>query len=134
MKSLTRDKEISPEFNAFWAAYPKRAARKDAWKAWWKLNPSSELVERMMLALAWQTKQPDWLKEAGKFVPYPATWIRGERWLDEAPVVAGENGHCRHTPPCPTRWAHGQLVSAEHSGDPELVKGVKRLHDLQRTA
>ena len=88
MKSLTRpDKEISPEFNAFWEMYPKRVARKDAWKAWTKLNPSKELVTKIQQALAWQTRQPDWLREGGKFVPYPATWLRAERWDDEPPTM-----------------------------------------------
>lgn len=89
MKSLTRpDKEISPAFNDFWAVYPKRVARKDAWKAWEKLDPSPALVETIMAALAWQTRQADWLRDGGKFVPYPATWLRAERWDDERPTIA----------------------------------------------
>jgi hypothetical protein len=25
----------------------------------------------------------DWLKENGKYIPYPATWLKGCRWEDE---------------------------------------------------
>lgn len=84
MKSLTRpDKEISPAFNAFWDAYPKRVARKDAWKAWTQINPTPALLVTILDALAWQTRQPDWLRDGGKFVPHPGTWLRAERWDDE---------------------------------------------------
>lgn len=75
-------------FAQFWAAYPRRVARKDALKAWTALQPSPDLVAQMLATLAWQRRSHDWTKDGGAYVPYPATWIRGERWTDEEPQQA----------------------------------------------
>jgi len=88
---------ISPKgggaFDRFYAAFPKKKAPKAARRAWEKLSPGPELVERIIQAVEAQKMLPDWRKDAGKFVPHPATWLNGERWLDElTPVMAGQNG------------------------------------------
>ena len=70
-------------FDAFWAAYPRHDARKDALKAWATLSPSPDLQAEILSALAWQCDLPDWRKHGGQFVPLPATYLRGERWTDE---------------------------------------------------
>lgn len=71
-------------FSAFWLAYPKKKSRSDAEKAWRKLAPSPELTQRIMDAVAAQRNSPDWLKEGGKYIPYPASWLNARRWEDEA--------------------------------------------------
>lgn len=78
--------ENDPQFCRFWDAYPKRVAKKDARFAWAQLNPDALTVDRMLTALRWQTQQPGWLKDDGAFIPYPASWLRAERWDDEAPI------------------------------------------------
>ena len=80
--------ELVTDFDLFWAAYPKRRAKGDARKAWHKLQPDTALVQQILDALVWQTQQPDWLKAGGQYVPFPATWLRAERWDDEAPRAA----------------------------------------------
>ena len=77
--------EDDPQWVRFWNAYEKRSAKKDARKAWAELNPSPEVVDRMVSALAWQFQQPDWVKQGRMFAPLPATYLRGERWTDEPP-------------------------------------------------
>lgn len=79
--------EDDPGFSRFWHCYPKRVSKKDARIAWAKLNPSAALVDRMVETLAWQCRQPDWVKDGGQYVPFPASWIRAERWTDEPPAV-----------------------------------------------
>lgn len=79
--------EDDPGFVNFWNAYPKRVAKKDARIAWAKLNPNPQLVVRIINAVAWQREQPAWTKDGGQYVPYPASWLRAERWTDEAPTV-----------------------------------------------
>jgi hypothetical protein len=74
-------------FDEFWAAYPRRVAKKDAMKAWAQLRPTTALAEAMLAALTWQCEQESWTKDGGAYVPYPATWLRGERWTDE-PLAA----------------------------------------------
>ena len=73
------------DFNRFWAAYPRRVKRVDALKAWTTLDPSPSLIDAILTALAWQMEQPSWQQNGGQFVPYPASWIRAERWTDEPP-------------------------------------------------
>lgn len=77
--------ENDANFARFWAAYPKRVAKKEARRAWAQIRPDALTVDRILTALAWQCQQPAWTKDDGQFVPYPASWLRAERWEDEAP-------------------------------------------------
>lgn len=70
-------------FGRFYSAYPKKRARKDAFKAWAKLKVDSELFEKIMDAVEKQKLSASWLKDDGKFIPYPASWLNGQRWEDE---------------------------------------------------
>ena len=70
-------------FDRFWAAYPKKKGKEDARKAWKKLAPDLETCRMMAAALESQQKSHDWVKESGRYVPYPATWLNGRRWEDE---------------------------------------------------
>lgn len=71
-------------FEAFWAAYPKKEAKKDAETAWAKVDAP---IESLLAALAIKVKCDDWLKAKGQFVPLPATWLRAKRWEDEMPAI-----------------------------------------------
>jgi uncharacterized protein YdaU (DUF1376 family) len=49
------------------------------------------------------------------------------------PPVAPQGGRvttkeCTHVPRCPNRWAHGELVRAEASGDGDLIAGVRQVN------
>lgn len=72
-------------FDIFWTAYPKHAAKADAQKAFKALNPNDELLRTILSAIETWKKTDDWMKDGGKFVPLPATYIRGKRWEDELP-------------------------------------------------
>lgn len=69
-------------FQRFWAVYPRKAARLDAYKAWCQKTPSAEVQQVIQQALAWQTLQPNW-QQGDEWIPLPATYLRGERWTDE---------------------------------------------------
>ncbi len=75
--------ENDPQFARFWASYPRRCAKKDARKAWAKLNPNAELVERIVAALEWQVPAYQWDGASADYAPYPASWLNSERWTDE---------------------------------------------------
>ena len=77
-------------FAAFWAAYPKKAGKADALKAWNKLAPDVVLQEQMGKALEVQKQSQQWRKDGGQYIPMPATWLNGRRWEDEAPQTQGE--------------------------------------------
>ena len=71
------------DFLDFWHTYPRRTAKADAFKAWQALAPNRDDLRAMLTALGWQVEQPDWRKDNGAFIPYPATWLRAHRWEDE---------------------------------------------------
>lgn len=75
--------EDDPQFQRFWDAFPRRCSKKDARIAWHKINPTAATVDKMIATLAWQCQQPSWGQDGGRFVPYPASWLRAERWDDE---------------------------------------------------
>ena len=70
-------------FDAFWKAYPKKKAKEAARKAWNKLKPNESLGKEIIQAVMKSAKTKDWLKENGKYIPYPATYLNGKRWEDE---------------------------------------------------
>ena len=70
-------------FDRFWAEYPKKVSKAAAKKAFEKLSPTEELVNAMLLAIAKQKNSEQWQKDGGQFIPYPATWLNGQRWEDE---------------------------------------------------
>lgn len=78
-----RNTDILPLFDRFWGAYPRKVGKADARKAFAKLNPDTALVEAMLRALDWQKRLPEWTKDGGQFIPYPATWLNARRWEDE---------------------------------------------------
>lgn len=68
-------------FEAFYAAYPRKVGRKAAMQAWLKLSPDETLCATILCALRAQVPKMD-LRENGRFVKHPASWINGEHWND----------------------------------------------------
>jgi hypothetical protein len=56
-----------------------------ALKAFNALQVGDSLLADMLTALDWQTQQPAWQEQGGKFIPHPASWLNGRRWEDERP-------------------------------------------------
>lgn len=78
-----KNKYSCAQFDLFYKSYPKKRARRDAERAWSKLNPDESLFQSIMTALEKQKATQDWKKDGGQFIPLPATWINGRRWEDE---------------------------------------------------
>lgn len=74
----------SDGFDRFWAVYPKKAAKKDAQKAWAKAI-KRETPDRIVSAAE---KYAAWLSSPsrpGEFKPHPKNaqgWLNGDRWQD----------------------------------------------------
>jgi hypothetical protein len=81
-------------FHEFWALYPRRQAKADAVRAWAQLKPDAMLRARIANDLRRRT----WPTER-KYIPLPASYLRGYRWLDED--EAGKNSPA---PPA-NRWS-----------------------------
>lgn len=74
---------LRERFADFWRFYPRKVGKDSAWRAWQKIKPDIELLKTMLAVLAWQKQQDDWLRDGGRFVPHPSTWLNQGRWQDE---------------------------------------------------
>jgi len=88
----TEPKDIPPRkaaysvsFDEFWKAYPRKAGKDAAWKAWQSRIKAGTLpsIEVLSAAIDIQKRSPAWTKDAGQFIPHPATWLNQGRWQDE---------------------------------------------------
>lgn len=75
-------------FEGFWRMYPVKKSKQAAIRAWDSLRPDDRLLAVMGHALQRQLASPEWQRkireEDGQGIPYPASWINGRRWEDEA--------------------------------------------------
>jgi len=73
------------EFEQLWQVYPRKIGKKAAYKAWLaaKDKPS---IDRILAAVRSAMRSPDWIKDNGKYIPHPATWLNQGRWADEYTV------------------------------------------------
>ena len=70
-------------FEIFYKEYPKKVGKENARKAFKKLDFNETLLNTMILAIKAQRGSEQWIKNDGEFIPHPATWLNGKRWLDE---------------------------------------------------
>jgi phage replication O-like protein O len=73
--------ELLERFERFYAAYPRKRARKTAEKAFASINPDEQLLEAILAGLARAMKSGEWVDP--KYIPYPASWLNAQGWLDE---------------------------------------------------
>lgn len=81
---------MDDEFESFWKVYPRRCNKGDARKAWKQTEkirpPLAELLKAVYAARA----SKKWHEEDGQYIPYPGSWLRGERWEDQHEVDLSE--------------------------------------------
>ncbi|MEE3504865.1 DUF1376 domain-containing protein [Pseudomonas sp. 10C3] len=75
-------------FASFWKLYPRKQDKAKAQKAWARLKVTDDLFNLIAKGLSAQAVSADWLKEGGKYVPMPTTWINGKRWEDEVKSIS----------------------------------------------
>lgn len=75
-------------FEAFWKAYPKKVGKKDARKAFRRVDAP---LESLLSAIERQKCADQWKRDGGRFIPNPSTWLNQGRWEDEL-TVAGDGG------------------------------------------
>lgn len=74
-------------FDEFWKSYPRKVNKKEAMTSWNKANIPS--LTEILKAIAKQKTSDQWLEQGGRFIPYPASWLNGEKWTDE--LISGGN-------------------------------------------
>ena len=79
-----KGKEVASNanFDDFWKLYPKKTSKADAEKAWSKIKPDMDLLDKILKAVCVASRSQDWIKDAGQFIPHAATWLNGRRWDD----------------------------------------------------
>lgn len=65
------------DFLTFWAIYPRKVGKEDARKAFAKALKKSHfsIICEAVKVQTWPADE--------QYIPYPASWLRAERWLDE---------------------------------------------------
>lgn len=74
----------------FWPAYPKKADKAAAYRAWRKLRVTPELLAEILAGLELWKRSPMWTKDGGQFRHNPATWLNHRLWEDEEVRRAAE--------------------------------------------
>ena len=69
-------------FDTFWNTYPSKVNKKRCMDLWKKLNPDDDLVQKMLKSIEAWKRTRQWREG---YIPYPDTWLRGEKWNDEVP-------------------------------------------------
>jgi hypothetical protein len=85
-------KDSCAGFDRFWAAYPKKRSIAQARKAWAKIGPNNGMVDLILASVEAHKKSFEWTKEAGQFIPYPATFLNGELWRDQVDTTGAGPG------------------------------------------
>ena len=90
-KTKTANAGVQDRFARFWRAYPKKRSKGQAERAFFRIDPDELLLATMIATIERATTSEDWLKEGGKYIPYPATWLGARGWEDEmtAPPLDG---------------------------------------------
>lgn len=83
VKKEKKEKDNAHFFEIFWKVWPRKIAKKDAKKAWVKINPNQILLDKILDAV--ETAKEGW--DDPQFIPYPASWLNAERWEDEEPEI-----------------------------------------------
>lgn len=78
------DASEDPEFETFWHHYPtdRRRGKFEALQAWRALRLNADEKAQVMSSLERWKASPDWLKEAGKYIPWPQKFLRKRRWQE----------------------------------------------------
>lgn len=73
---------MNGDFEQFWLIFPRKVAKADARKAWKQTEGIRPDMDILLSKLKLQTMHEDWQRDGGRYIPYPASWLRGERWED----------------------------------------------------
>lgn len=72
---------MDDEFEIFWRYCLRKKSKGDAYKAWRQTAKDRPPLERLLDALGRANRE--WEHRDPRYIPYPATWLRAQGWLDE---------------------------------------------------
>ena len=131
-------------FAQFWKAYPRKKSKGLAEKVWARLRPGAALLAQILAAVDRARASPDWQRDGGKYIPYPANWLDAKGWEDEtghaysesrAAQARGAGGGFPGAQPC---GGQAQLFAAGGNGHntsriftgPEPLREILARHGL----
>jgi hypothetical protein len=117
--SATESYPQATTFERFWEVWPRKDGRKAALTAWGAAikRASPELIVERASAYAEHPHRPP-----KQFVPYGATWLRGDRWNDPLP----EAPEAERRRPSPTERARAILALAAKPAEQEIPWMIER--------
>jgi hypothetical protein len=73
------------DFEKFWSAYPRKVSKASALTAWKRAKDKGTLpaIDDLLCILDCHKASDAWAKDNERFIPYPESWIKRERWNDE---------------------------------------------------
>ena len=77
---IEKEHESEAAFDLFWDEYPRKVKKQQAREAFQCVSVSLDIL---LEALSRQKKSSQWQEDGGRFVPYPAVWLRDRRWEDD---------------------------------------------------
>ena len=83
--------DYSPEFETFWSTYPRKEAKRQAWKAWGKAIERAT-PEQITAGASRYANDPN---RSARYTKHAATWLNADGWEDEplpAPSSPGASG------------------------------------------
>lgn len=85
VKALVQKEPCTNAFDLFWKHYPKREDKKKAQKAFSRINPDKDLLEKMIQVIEGKKASQQWMDK--QYIPLPTSWLNGHRWEDEETVI-----------------------------------------------
>jgi uncharacterized protein YdaU (DUF1376 family) len=85
------------DFDRFWERYPRKRSKGKAEDVWAELRPDNQLVEIMLTKIEEASRSEEWTKDAGKWIPYPASWLIAKGWEDEYTTTKAPREPVRHS-------------------------------------
>ena len=79
---LLKEKKRTSDFDNFWAAYPRRDGKQSARVEWDRLQPTDDIQRAIAADLEQRRMSPQWVKDAGQFIPHARTYLHQRRWED----------------------------------------------------
>lgn len=77
------DDVYDADFLEFWAVYPKKVGKGDAYRKWKATVKSEKTKEQVIHSVETHKRSDRWLEEGGKYIPNPATFLHQRRFDDD---------------------------------------------------
>jgi hypothetical protein len=122
--------EQQEAFSKWWAVWPKKVAKFDAMRAWVETESAHPPLDQMIQLVQQQKQGPDWLRDAGAYIPHPSTYLRRGQFLDELELDMGPNTNGK---PWHESWS-GIVAKGKELGIPDSSDAVAYRASVMRAA